>query len=34
MSGNWLYKDGHVSSHKFNQLQIRAPGSSMYFMGL
>ena len=34
MSGNWLYKDGHVSSHKFNQLPIRAPGSSMYFMGL
>lgn len=34
MSGNWLYKDGHVSSHKFNQLPICAPGSSMYFMGL
>ena len=33
LSGNWLYRDGHVSSHKFNPQLIHRSGTSAYFMG-
>lgn len=34
LGGNWLYKDGHVSLHRFNTQIIHRSGSSEYFMGL
>ncbi len=34
LSGNWLYKDGHVAHHRFNTQIIHKSGSSSYFMGL
>ena len=33
LSGNWLYRDGHVSIHKFNPQLIHRSGTSAYFMG-
>ena len=30
LSGNWLYRDGHVSSHKFNPQLIHRSGTSAY----
>ena len=34
MGGNWLYKDGHVSFHRYNPQIIHRSGTSTYFMGL
>ena len=34
LSGNWLYKDGHVAHHRFNTQIIHKSGASSYFMGL
>ena len=33
MRGNYLYKDGHVASHRANSGVIHQPGSSQFFMG-